>query len=51
MKELNQFELEQVAGGNNTVEDIGWALGRGACWLWNQKWFRGLAGGGAAGVL
>ena len=49
MKELNQFELKQVAGGNGIAEDIGWALGRGSRWLWNQKWFRGLAG--AAGVL
>lgn len=36
MKELNQFELEQVAGGNDTVENLGWALGRGARWLWNN---------------
>lgn len=46
MKELNQFELKQVAGGNGIAEDIGWALGRGSRWLWNQEWFRGLAGGG-----
>lgn len=51
MKELNQFELKQVAGGNGFTEDIGFAVGRGARWLSNQKWFRGLVVSGPAGVL
>ena len=44
MKELNQFELKQVAGGNGIAEDIGWALGRGSRWLWKSGFaaWRGL---------
>ena len=36
MKELNQFELEQVAGGNGFTEDIGYLIGRGSHWAWNK---------------
>ncbi|WP_157694013.1 hypothetical protein [Neisseria chenwenguii] len=36
MKELNQFELENVAGGNEFAKDVGHAVGDGARWVYNQ---------------
>lgn len=40
MKELNQFELKQVAGGADIIEDMGYAVGRGARWLGSQEWLQ-----------
>jgi len=40
MKEWNQFELKQVAGGVDVFEEIGFAAGRGARWLGNQEWLQ-----------
>ena len=41
MKEMNQFELENVAGGNDLAYDIGHAIGDGArgAWNWVAGWF------------
>ncbi|WP_157694014.1 bacteriocin [Neisseria chenwenguii] len=36
MKELNQFELENVSGGNDFTYDVGHAVGDGARWVYNQ---------------
>ncbi|WP_297958732.1 bacteriocin [uncultured Neisseria sp.] len=36
MKVLNQFELEQVSGGNDLAYDIGHAVGSFTKW-WDQQ--------------
>ncbi|WP_157694012.1 hypothetical protein [Neisseria chenwenguii] len=36
MQELNQHELENVAGGNEFAKDIGHAVGDAARWAWDK---------------